>query len=106
MIGFPFNYNPSDNNQKTKLETFEKWLYSSSTHYQTFATEANLRPRQYNANGTQNKDYTKLQSDWTTTIYAKKTDSNFNYTSYNFSGDKGYEYATQMRQWYWTQLTS
>nr|UGV45317.1 MAG: ORF1 [Torque teno virus] len=106
MIGFPFNYNPQDSAQKTKLDTFEKWLYSSSTHYQTFATEANLRPRQYNADGSTNPSYTELQSKWTTAIYAKKTDSNFGYTSYNFSGNDGYQYVTKIRQWYWTQLTS
>nr|UGV45151.1 MAG: ORF1 [Torque teno virus] len=105
VIGLPLTVNHSNTQELQPITDFETWLYSSSTHYQTFQTEQMFRPRQNNPDGTSNSNYQQLLSTWTTQIYAKKTDSNFGYTSYNFSGNTGKTYATQMRQWYWTKLT-
>nr|UGV45341.1 MAG: ORF1 [Torque teno virus] len=106
VIGLPFTADHSTQTPPTPIKEFEKWLYSSSVHYQTFQTEQMFRPRPNNPDGSNNNKYQTLFSTWTSKIYHKKTDSNFGYTSYDFSGEQGYQYATQMRQWYWTQLTT
>nr|UGV45358.1 MAG: ORF1 [Torque teno virus] len=105
VIGLPFTVNHSNTTEKQPINDFETWLYSSSTHYQTFQTEQMFRPRQNSPDGSKNTNYQQLLNTWTTKIYARKTDSNFGYTSYDFSGENGKQYATQMRQWYWTKLT-
>nr|UGV45364.1 MAG: ORF1 [Torque teno virus] len=102
VLGLPFTVQGTTNNQK--INEFTNWLYGSSVHYQTFQTEQMFRPRQKNADGSPNAQYNQLLNDWTQKIYSKQVDSNFGYTSYNFSGDNK-SYATKIRQWYWTQLT-
>nr|UGV45433.1 MAG: ORF1 [Torque teno virus] len=103
VLGLPFTV--QGNSQHEKINKFTEWLYGSSVHYQTFQTEQMFRPRPKNADGTPNNQYQNLLTTWTQNIYAKQVDSNFGYASYNFSGENK-NYATQIRQWYWTQLTS
>lgn len=106
VIGLPFSHSGGNSEVSTKIDEFEDWLYQSSVHYQTFQTEQMFRPKKYKADGTTWTQYESMLNTWTSTIYGKKTDSNFGYTSYNFSSSaKGKDYATKMRQHYWTQLT-
>lgn len=105
VLGLPLTVNHSDSRAVQSINEFETWLYSSSVHYQTFQTEQVFRPRQYKPDGSNNNQYQDLLNTWTSKIYHKKTDSNFGYTSYDFSGNEGKEYATKIRQWYWVALT-
>ena len=96
VIGLPFANTGSNTTVTAQIKSFETWLYESSTHYQTFQTEQMFRPKQYTADGSQWKEYSAMLSDWTTKIYSRKTDSNYGYSSYDFSNAvEGYKYATK-----------
>nr|UGV45239.1 MAG: ORF1 [Torque teno virus] len=103
VLGLPFTVQGTQSNQL--INNFTTWLYGSSVHYQTFQTEQMFRPRPKNPDGSINTEYQNLLNTWTHNIYSKQVDSNFGYASYNFSGENK-NYATKIRQWYWTNLTT
>nr|UGV44205.1 MAG: ORF1 [Torque teno virus] len=113
-IGFPITAN-FDTDAKTKFET---WLYGTSTHYQAFATEAHLRPRDrtpqgdpiqndstsgmtFNPTTTQfeikNNSYDNWRSWWTIDFYASKADSLYGYSSFTPKDQKGINNIKKIR---------
>ena len=67
-----------------KIATFEKWLYDSCTHYQTFATESRLRPPtgpQPDGTPYDGTFLSKWKSAWQS-FYTKR-DSNYGWCNFN-----------------------
>lgn len=92
VIGSSIFYNDTN---KDKINKFEKWLYESSSHYQTFATETRYRPPNQWPDGSNDNTRTSTVSQsiklsewktkWEGSMYKTKVDSNYGYCNYNMS---------------------
>nr|UGV44216.1 MAG: ORF1 [Torque teno virus] len=124
VIGHPINHDT------TTTSTFENWLYGSSTHYQAFATEAHLRPRQHTPMGepitgdsltgvtikkqpkvtqfkiTEGTNYYNWDNWWRYDFYSSKADSLYGYSSFTPKDQNGIKNITIIRDANFHYLTS
>nr|UGV45468.1 MAG: ORF1 [Torque teno virus] len=76
--------NDPDGTMLDKITKFEKWLYESCTHYQTFATESRLRPPtgpQPDGTAYESDFLSKWKSAWS--HFYTKRDSNYGWCNFN-----------------------
>nr|UGV44730.1 MAG: ORF1 [Torque teno virus] len=112
---------------QSKIDKFEQWLYGKCSHYQAFATEAHLRPREYDPQGnkitngtpasathtwkpnsteTTMSGYEKWREWWTKDFYATKADSNYGYCSFTPKDQQGINNIKSIRKKNFEALTS
>nr|UGV44721.1 MAG: ORF1 [Torque teno virus] len=115
VIGIYCKENQSDNTYtkyKDKINKFEKWLYETCSHYQTFATESRLgAPPKFMPDGKTNTQQSSWQNYWaksteqysgtptTTTdqMYKIPKDSNYGHCTYYVNNNIFKEYIKKRR---------